>query len=123
MKPFLLIISLPLSILSFCQIKTVSDIDSSLKNNQHVENYRYWYGTGHHSLVDFRMDTALGKLTRFRYTSLGTDTIRIDYFFIDNYLVKVYSFSLKDGQPNPLGTYYFDNNKMVQRTGRNVKLC
>jgi hypothetical protein len=122
MKPFLLIISLLLSALSFCQIKTVAEIDSSLRNNQGVENFRYWYGTGNNAVADFRMDTILGKLSRFRYTSLGEDTISVDYFFIDNYLVKVHSFRLKQGHPNPLGTYYFNNNRMVNRAGRNVKL-
>jgi hypothetical protein len=102
--------------------KTAFKIDSVLKSSPGLENFRYWYGSGH-IFWDFRMDTLSGKLTRHRFTSEGHDTVKADYFFVDNYLVKVRSFKLKNGQEDEIGTYYLENNEVVYRTGRNVRLA
>jgi hypothetical protein len=123
MKLSLLTISLILSTVSFSQNKKAAfEIDSLLDHDPGAENYRYWYGGGDHSICDFRMDTTLGKLSRFRYTSEGNDTVRADYFFINNYLVKVHSYRLKDGHITTIGTYYFNDNKIFYKTGQNVRL-
>jgi len=111
------------STISFSQKnKTALEIDSLLKNNPGLENYRYWYGSDEHSICDFRMDTTSGKLSRFRYISLDKDTVTTDYFFIDNYLVKIHSFKLKNGQSDTIGKYYFKENKTFYKTGSNVRL-
>jgi hypothetical protein len=121
MKLFLLTITSLISTLTFCQKnKAVFEIDSLLKANPGLENYRYWYGGNEHSICDFRMDTLVGKLSKFRYTSEGSDTLTTDYFFIDNYLVKAHSF--KKRQYVTIGTYYFKDNKVFYKTGRNIRL-
>jgi hypothetical protein len=121
MKLFLLTISILFSTLTFCQKnKTVFEIDSLLKANPGLENYRYRYGGNDYSVCDFRMDTTTGKLSRFRYTSEGSDTIATDYLFINNYLVKAHSF--RKEQNITIGTYYFKDNKVFHKTGKNIKL-
>lgn len=124
MKLFLLIILSLFSTISFSQKKeTIFEIDSLLKSNPGLENYRYWYGGNEYSICDFRMDTTAGKLTRFRYTSERSDTVRTDYFFINNFLVKVHSFKLNNGNNTTIGTYYFKDNKVIYKRGRNINLA
>jgi hypothetical protein len=120
MKLFLLTISTLFSIHTFCQKSKTVEIDSLLQVNPGFENYRYWYASNENSVYDFRMDTTTGKLSTFRYTSKGVDPVTTDYFFINNYLVKAQSF--KKEQKIPIGTYYFKENKLFYKTGRNIKL-
>ena len=123
MRLTLLITSILFSAIAFSQkSKTVSQIDSLLKSSSGQENYRYWYGGNEHSICDFRMDTSMGKLSRFIYTSEGSDTVLTDYYFIDNYLVKANSYKTKGGQNIAIGTYYFKDNKVIYKTGSNIKL-
>ena len=123
MRLTLFITSILFSTIAFSQKnKTVYQVDSLLKNSPGQENYRYWYGGNEHSICDFRMDTILGKLSRFIYTSKGSDTILTDYYFIDNYLVKAASYKNTGGQNITIGTYYFKDNKLIYKTGSNIKL-
>jgi hypothetical protein len=121
MKLFLLTISSLFSTHTFCQkSKTVFEIDSLLQARPGFENYRYSHGPNEYSICDFRMDTTTGKLSTFRYTSEGIDTVTTDYFFINNYLVKAQSF--KKEHKIPIGIYYFKGNKVFYKTGKNIKL-
>lgn len=121
MKYFLFTISSFFSTLTFCQKNnTVFEIDSLLKTNPGHENYRYWYGGNEYSICDFRMDTTTGKLSRFIYISEGNDTVKTEFLFINNYLVKARSF--RNGQNLTIGTYYFKDNKVFYKTGRNIRL-
>ena len=123
MRPTLLIISILFWTIALGQkSKTVYEIDSLLRNHPGQENYRYRYGDDDHSICDFRMDTVMGKLSRYIYTSKGSDTVLTDYYFIDNYLVKANSYRNKGGQNITIGTYYFKDNKLIYKTGSNFKL-
>jgi len=122
-RPVLLLISILFWTAVFSQkSKTVDDIESILKNNPGLENYRYWYGGNEYSICDFRMDTVIGKLSKFIYTTMGSDTVLTEYYFINNYLAKVCTSKKKDGQITSIGTYYFNDNKVIFRVGRDIKL-
>src|SRR6476646_7887880 len=89
-------------------------IDSAIASSPFKENYRYWYGSSSSDLTDFRMDTISGRLVSFHFKYFSNDTIVVNYYFLDNYLVKMESYRISKGKDRIINRYYFDNEQLVR---------
>jgi hypothetical protein len=97
-------------------------IDSAIDNSPFKENYRYWYGSSPSDLTDFRMDTITGRLVSFHFKYFGSDTIVVDYYFLDNYLTKMESHRISGGKYRLINQYYFEKEKLVRRHGKKFRI-
>lgn len=86
------------------------------------ENYRYWYGNGNNTWIDFRMDSIKRRLIRVCYKVERKDTILVNYYFQNNYLIKVQSSKIKDGSLWSIGSYYYEKNDLIHKKGSNYDL-
>ena len=100
----------------------IKTIDRILNRPMVNENYNYKYGNGDKSMFDFKMDTINDELLKVTFRIDNADTFYVDYYFINNYLVKVQSSQFKKLGVINIGTYYFDDNKLISRSGKNYNL-
>jgi hypothetical protein len=123
MRVIFALIILSLTTSCFGQIKTTpQEIDRLLENISFANSYRYWYGNGEGSREEFLMDTVNGKLLKYTFTQEDVDTFKIEYLFVDSHLVKVSTAQLRNSKVKSIGTYYFADNKVFHRYGKNIDL-
>lgn len=123
-RSFFLMLTVMWGITGFGQIRDyATGIDSVVsKINIAKENYRYWYGSGDNTWIDFRMDSVKRKLIRVSYKVEKKDTILVDYYFSNNYLIKVHTSKLIKGKYLPIANYYYQENSLIKKKGPNYNL-
>ena len=85
------------------------------------ENYGQWI-TNDSSFFDYRMDSIKRELLMVRYWIIQKDTLFVDYYFNNNYLIKVHTYKRKNLRNVSIGQYYYENNKLFFKKGVNIKL-
>ncbi len=123
MKLTIILIALLFGNTSYCQLKEKLKLIDSLAivASEKKENYRYWYGYDN-SLLDFRMDSINREIIRVSHKVERNDTFLVNYYFKDNFLIKVQSFRIKSNKLIVVANYYFENNILVSKKGKKLNL-
>jgi hypothetical protein len=114
---------------NYCQKIGPVYIDSIINLQNKITNcYQYNYsslekkGTVYTSF-DFITDTATRQLLKVIYTEEGNKALIVSYNFYHNQLLKVKSMTRDETTNNfTVGEYYFDENKLVKKKGKNLSL-
>ena len=67
------------------------------------------------------MDTISGRLVSFHFKYFGEDTVVVDYYFLDNYLVKIESYKISNDRIRRINRYYFKNEQLLKKQGKKLK--